>query len=98
MDARIVAHTAHRGNLFDGFIQRNPEEVIHEIESAVMKYGISDIALYDDAFLVNAREHALPILEAVAQRLPGLRWHTPNGSARGRDNTGSSRGHEKSRI
>jgi len=65
--------------IFDGFIQRNPEEVIHEIESAVVKYGISDIALYDDAFLVNAREHALPILEAVAQRLPGLRWHTPNG-------------------
>lgn len=44
-----------------------------------MKYGISDIALYDDAFLMNAREHALPILKVVAQRIPGLRWHTPNG-------------------
>jgi len=65
--------------LFDGFVQRNPEEIIHEIESAVLKYGISDIALYDDAFLVNARGHALPILEAAAQRIPGLRWHTPNG-------------------
>jgi radical SAM superfamily enzyme YgiQ (UPF0313 family) len=72
------AYCASR-RLFDGFIQRNPEEVIREIESAVMKYGISDIALYDDAFLVNAREHALPILGVVAQRLPGLRWHTPNG-------------------
>jgi radical SAM superfamily enzyme YgiQ (UPF0313 family) len=74
-------HCAYCGSrrLFDGFIQRNPEEVVHEIESALLKYGISDIALYDDAFLVNAREHALPILEKVAQRIPGLRWHTPNG-------------------
>ncbi len=72
------AYCASR-QLFDGFVQRNPEEIVHEIESAVLKYGISDVALYDDAFLVNAREHALPILEAVAQRTPGLRWHTPNG-------------------
>ena len=72
------AYCASR-KLFDGFVQRNAEEIIHEIESAVLKYGISDIALYDDAFLVNAREHALPILEAAAQRIPGLRWHTPNG-------------------
>lgn len=72
------AYCASR-KLFDGFVRRNPEEIIHEIESAVLKYGISDIALYDDAFLVNAREHALPILEGVAERIPGLRWHTPNG-------------------
>jgi radical SAM superfamily enzyme YgiQ (UPF0313 family) len=72
------AYCASR-KLFDGFVQRNAEEIIHEIESAVLKYGISDIALYDDAFLVNAREHALPILESAAQRIPGLRWHTPNG-------------------
>ncbi len=65
--------------MFDGFIQRNPEEVIHEIESEVLKYGVSDIALYDDAFLVNAQEHALPILKAVERRIPDLRWHTPNG-------------------
>jgi radical SAM superfamily enzyme YgiQ (UPF0313 family) len=72
------AYCASR-QLFDGFIQRNPEAIIHEIESATLQYGITDIALYDDAFLVNAREHALPILEAVAERIPDLRWHTPNG-------------------
>jgi radical SAM superfamily enzyme YgiQ (UPF0313 family) len=72
------AYCASR-KLFDGFVQRNPEEVVHEIKSVVLKYGIADIALYDDAFLVNAREHALPILEAVAERIPGLQWHTPNG-------------------
>ena len=72
------AYCASR-KLFDGFVQRNPQEIIHEIESAALKYGIADVALYDDAFLVNAREHALPILGAVAQRIPGLRWHTPNG-------------------
>ncbi len=67
------------GRIMAGFVQRKPAEVIAEIESAVAHYGISDIALYDDAFLVNATEHALPILEAAADRFPGMRWHSPNG-------------------
>ena len=91
------AYCASR-RLFDGFIQRNPEDVIHEIESAVMKYSVSDIALYDDAFLVNARDHALPILgsSGAATSRPAMahsQW-----TARGSDNPGSSRGHEKGRI
>ena len=43
------------------------------------RYGVRDIALYDDAFLVDPARHALPILEAAAERIPGMRWHTPNG-------------------
>jgi radical SAM superfamily enzyme YgiQ (UPF0313 family) len=61
------------------FVRRNSEDVFDEIEAAAIKYGILDIALYDDAFLVNPAGHALPILEAAASRLPGMRWHTPNG-------------------
>lgn len=61
------------------FILRNVAEVIEEVSSARRRYGIQDIALYDDAFLVDASHHALPILEAAAERLAGMRWHTPNG-------------------
>ncbi len=61
------------------FVTRSPAEVVEEIETARNQYGISDIALYDDAFLVNARAHALPILNAAAEKMPGLRWHSPNG-------------------
>lgn len=61
------------------FVMREPDDVVDEIRAAVQRYGISDIALYDDAFLLNAENHALPILEAVIEKVPGLRWHCPNG-------------------
>jgi hypothetical protein len=61
------------------FVRRSPEAVIREIESAALHYRVRDIALYDDAFLVDSENHALPILEGAAERAPGMRWHTPNG-------------------
>ena len=61
------------------FVRRSTPEVVTEIQHAYLQYGIQDIALYDDAFLVDAPCHALPILEAAAERFPGMRWHTPNG-------------------
>jgi hypothetical protein len=61
------------------FVRRSPQDVVSEIESAVLHHGIRDIALYDDAFLVDSGVHALPILESTAERVPGVRWHTPNG-------------------
>ena len=67
--SRIVPH----------FIRRSPAKVIEEVSSARRRYGIQDIALYDDAFLVDPPRHALPILEAATERLAGMRWHTPNG-------------------
>jgi radical SAM superfamily enzyme YgiQ (UPF0313 family) len=61
------------------FIRRSVAEVIDEVSSARLHYGIQDIALYDDAFLVDAPRHALPILEAAGAVVPDMRWHTPNG-------------------
>jgi len=61
------------------FVRQDPDAVVQEIQDAVQKYGVQDIALYDDAFLVDADAHALPILEAAAERFPGMRWHSPNG-------------------
>jgi radical SAM superfamily enzyme YgiQ (UPF0313 family) len=61
------------------FVRRSTDDVIYEMEKAHTKYGVQDIALYDDAFLVDAKNHALPLLKHIAERIPGLRWHSPNG-------------------
>jgi radical SAM superfamily enzyme YgiQ (UPF0313 family) len=65
--------------LVPSFVRRPVEDVLREIRSARISYGITDIALYDDAFLLNPADHAIPLLEAAASEVPGLRWHTPNG-------------------
>jgi radical SAM superfamily enzyme YgiQ (UPF0313 family) len=65
--------------LVPAFVRRSPDEVVAEVVDTVDRYGIRDIALYDDAFLVEAPRYATPILEAVADRVPGTRWHAPNG-------------------
>lgn len=61
------------------FERRDPGQVVAEIEEARLRYGVKDIALYDDAFLLDSEHHALQILDAAAERLAGVRWHTPNG-------------------
>jgi len=72
------AYCASR-NLVPAFVQRPVREVLREIATARSTYRIQDIALYDDAFLVNSRMHALPLLLRTASEFPDLRWHTPNG-------------------
>ncbi len=61
------------------FIQRPVRQVIGELQMNLERYGCKDIAIYDDAFLVNAAEHALKILEPFECERPDLRWHCPNG-------------------
>lgn len=72
------AYCASR-KLIPRHVRRGPGDVLREIEQAWLRYGFTDVALYDDAFLVNAESHALPLLESVAERIPGLKWHSPNG-------------------
>ncbi len=67
------------GRLIPRFVRRDPDEIVREVEEARLRYGTLDIALYDDAFLVDAKTHALPLLNAMAWKVPGMRWHTPNG-------------------
>lgn len=74
---RCVYCASHR--LVRGFIRRDPAAVMREIEVAVRRYDVRDVALYDDAFLIDAPRYAIPLLEAAADRFPGLRWHSPNG-------------------
>lgn len=57
---------------------RSPESVIREIEYWHKRYGVIDFALYDDAFLYRAEQHAVPILEGIIKQGFPLRFHTPN--------------------
>jgi radical SAM superfamily enzyme YgiQ (UPF0313 family) len=64
--------------LFPGYQTRRPETVVSEIKYWHLKFDVQDFAFYDDALLVNAEPHAIPIFEKIISlRLP-LRFHTPN--------------------
>jgi radical SAM superfamily enzyme YgiQ (UPF0313 family) len=65
--------------LLPEFVRRPPEDVAAMIVDARLKYGVIDIALYDDAFLVDPMRYAIPLLEMIAERSPGVRIHAPNG-------------------
>jgi len=60
------------------FIQREPGRVVDEI-LACARRGIRDFAFYDDALLLNAEQHLVPILEGVLTAGEGVRFRTPNG-------------------
>ena len=57
---------------------RSCESVLEEIQYWHGKYNLIDFVLYDDAFLVNAERHAIPILEGICSAGLKLRFHTPN--------------------
>ena len=60
------------------FRKRSVESVLAEIETWIRQFGVRDIALYDDAFLVQPETHAQPILEGIIRLNLPLRFHTPN--------------------
>lgn len=67
---------SHR--LQPAFVQREPAAVVDEI-LACTRRGIVDFAFYDDALLLNAEHHLVPILEGVRSRGERVRFHSPNG-------------------
>ena len=61
------------------FTQRDPDEVIKELEYHYKKYKLRDFAFYDDALFINKENHVKRILQGIIDyRLP-IRFHTPNG-------------------
>lgn len=62
-----------------GFVQRDPADVVAEIADLTTRFGTMDVAFYDDALLLNAESHLIPILRALRRIRPELRFHTPNG-------------------
>jgi radical SAM superfamily enzyme YgiQ (UPF0313 family) len=67
---------AHR--LQSGRRCRDPQAVVAEIEYWHHRHGVRDFVFYDDALLIDADHHALPLLEALVRQTHGLRFHTPN--------------------
>jgi radical SAM superfamily enzyme YgiQ (UPF0313 family) len=57
---------------------RSPDSVLEEIKFWCKSYQVQDFVLYDDAFLVSAEKHAIPLLEKIIQADIHLRFHTPN--------------------
>jgi radical SAM superfamily enzyme YgiQ (UPF0313 family) len=57
---------------------RSAESVVAEIRYWNQKYSVTDFVLYDDAFLVDAPNHAIPMLEAILSADLKVRFHTPN--------------------
>ena len=57
---------------------RNSESVVQEIKYWHEKYKVKDFAFYDDALLVDAEKHAVPMLEGIINANLKVRFHTPN--------------------
>ena len=66
------------GFLSPGLRRRSPQHVVEEIAYWHEKYSVIDFAFYDDALLIDADRHIIPILEALLPRGLEVRFHTPN--------------------
>jgi hypothetical protein len=64
--------------LYPRYCRRPPLEVADELEYWHERHGVTDAAFYDDALLLEAGEHMLPLLGEVRRRNLALRFHTPN--------------------
>ena len=57
---------------------RSPESVLEEIRHWHGRFGVKNFVFYDDALLVGARDHAMPLLEKVVGAGLPICFHTPN--------------------
>jgi radical SAM superfamily enzyme YgiQ (UPF0313 family) len=64
--------------LSKGFLRRDPFRVVDEIQYWTSHYRISNIAFYDDAFLIEPSKHFIPIMKEVIQKGIHCNFHTPN--------------------
>lgn len=61
------------------FFQRSPESVAEEIRYLYERFGVLHIAFYDDALLVQAERHFLPLAESIVRMELPVSFHLPNG-------------------
>jgi radical SAM superfamily enzyme YgiQ (UPF0313 family) len=57
---------------------RNPNSVIEEMRYWYKAHEVRDFVFYDDALLIDAEKHAIPILEKILSTGLKFRFHTPN--------------------
>ncbi len=72
-------HYCASKELFSGFLEREPEQIYGELNYWVKTLGVTDVAFYDDALLVNGKSRIEPFLSRVAAEGPRVRFHAPNG-------------------
>ncbi len=60
------------------FRRRQPESVLQELIYWYERFGVTEVACYDDALLFDSENHLLPLLAEVCRRDLPLRFHTPN--------------------
>ena len=63
--------------LHPGLYRLPTDHIAQNIREAALTCGIGDVAFYDDALLVDAGSHLLPLLGRLDDL--DLRFHTPNG-------------------
>lgn len=59
-------------------LRKSPESVVAEIHHWHTTFHVTDFAFYDDALLVDADRHIVPVLEKVLAVGIKPRFHTPN--------------------
>ncbi|MGD2245794.1 MAG: radical SAM protein [Candidatus Aminicenantes bacterium] len=65
--------------LYRNFEQRQPASVVSEIDHHYRKWGVRHLAFYDDALLLNRRDHIIPLLKEIIRKELPVFFHTPNG-------------------
>ena len=66
------------GFLNPEWMRRSPDAVLEEIQFWHRDYGVADFVFYDDALLVDAERHAVPLFEGVIRKGLDIRFHVPN--------------------
>ncbi len=61
------------------YILRDVNTVANEICKNVERFGINDVAFYDDALLCNFETHLKRIIERCKKTISSVNFHTPNG-------------------
>lgn len=56
----------------------NPYQVMEEIIYWKEIKGVNNFVFYDDALLVNAKKHIIPLLKEIKKRNPKINFYTPN--------------------
>jgi len=64
--------------LTKGFSKRDPLKVVEEIEYWTNQYHVNNIAFYDDALLIEASKHFIPMMKEVIKKDIHCNFHTPN--------------------
>ena len=65
--------------LYKSFEQRQPSSVVSEIDCHYREWKVRHFAFYDDALLMNRKNHIIPLLKKLIKRELPVFFHTPNG-------------------